>query len=488
MRLNRLARIVVQSIRRNRRDFLLSSIGIVVGISTLLFFTALGSGIKQVVLEEVFVVRQLEVVKKSYAVGGFDTSKLMGGGTRLDEDTVERLERIDGVDEVYPKMKLTFPASLRGGKELLGQDLVAELIADGIPPSLVGDDIDGEYEFRDWGAEISCSSAEDCPGGHECSSGVCEALECDPRDQESPCTDGSYCESETSTCMMPIPVVANPKLLEIYNSSFQTAMGGAQGMISRLPNLDEDMLVGFTFQGVFGSSYLGRSAKGGRSTRKMRFVGFTDKAIDLGATMPIGYVKRLNGRFRSEEAADEYHSIVVETVSNEAVPRVAQAIEDIPGLTLSSRYENAQRAGLLVMLMTVVFNLISLIILGISAVNIMHTFLMVILERRREMGLMRALGATRGNIRLIVLGEALVLGIFGGLLGLAVGVGIIEVADYVFATQVGDFPFKPDSLFIIEWWMLAAGMGVAVVFCWLGALFPAIRASHIDPAEALSGR
>jgi putative ABC transport system permease protein len=118
----------------------------------------------------------------------------------------------------------------------------------------------------------------------------------------------------------------------------------------------------------------------------------------------------------------------------------------------------------------------------------MHTFLMVILERRREMGLMRALGGTRGDIRLIVLGEALVLGFFGGIAGLVLGVGVIELTDYLFATQVGDFPFKPDSLFVIEWWMLFAGLGVAIVFCWLGALFPAIRASHIDPAAALSGR
>jgi ABC-type antimicrobial peptide transport system permease subunit len=487
VRLSRLTRIVVQSIRRNRRDFLLSSIGIVVGISTLLFFTALGSGIKQVVLEEVFVVRQLEVVKKSYGIGGFDAGGLMGGN-RLDDKTVARLSKIDGVQEVYPKMKLTFPASLKGGKQLIGQDLVAELIADGIPPSLVDDEIDGEHEFRDWEEEITCSGTDDCPGGHNCENGVCEPRTCKPNADEGVCDSGSYCERETRTCMMPIPVVANPKLLEIYNSSFQTAMGGAQGMISKLPNLNEDMLIGFTFDGVFGSSYLGRSAKGGRSTRRMRFVGFTDKAIDLGATIPIGYVKRLNARFRSDEAADEYHSIVVETQSNEAVPRVAQAIEDMSGLTLSSRYENAQRAGLLVMLMTIIFNLISLIILGISAVNIMHTFLMVILERRREMGLMRALGATRGNIRLIVLGEAMILGAFGGVLGLAVGVGVIQVVDYLFATQVGDFPFKPESLFIIEWWMVAAGLGVAIVFCWLGALFPAIRASHIDPAEALSGR
>lgn len=481
MKLNRLARIIVQSVRRNRRDFLLSSIGIVVGISTLLFFTALGSGIKQVVLEEVFVVRQLEVVKKSYGIGG------LMGAPDLDDDTVQRLARLDGVQAVYPKMQLTFPASLRGGKQLIGQDLVAELIADGIPTSLVENEFGDETPFRDWGAPIACDGQASCPGGHQCVEGQCQALACSPRDP-SVCTGGSYCHAATEQCAMPIPVVANPKLLEIYNTSFQTAMGGAQGIISKLPKLNEDLLTGFTFEGVFGSSYLGRAAKGGTTTHRMQLVGFTDKAIDLGATMPIGYVQRLNSRFGSGGSADEYHSIVVQTRSNEAVPRVAQAIEDLPGLTLSSRYENAQRAGLLVMLMTLIFNLISLVILAISAVNIMHTFLMLILERRREMGLMRALGATRTDIRLVVLGEALLLGLFGGAVGLVAGAGLIGLVDSLFSTQVGDFPFKPDSLFIVDAWMVLAGLGVAVVFCWLGALLPALRASRIDPAEALSGR
>ena len=71
MTFGRLIQLVLQSIRRNRRDFVLSSIGIVIGIGTLLFFTALGAGVQTTVLEDVFVVRQLEVVKPSYDVAGF---------------------------------------------------------------------------------------------------------------------------------------------------------------------------------------------------------------------------------------------------------------------------------------------------------------------------------------------------------------------------------------------------------------------------------
>lgn len=485
MKIAKLASLVSQSIRRNRRDFLLSSIGIIVGIATLLFFTALGSGIKQVVLERVFVVRQLEVVKKTFDVAGMRTEGLFGG-KKLNDATVDRLGKLDGVAEVYPKMKLTFPASVRGGKTILGKNMIAELIADGIPPRLVDEgDLSGELEFRDWEAEISCSADADCPGGHACAEGVCQPKSCSQASEDA-CTGKSYCKVAVGHCEMPIPVIASPKMLELYNGSFQTAMGGASGMLSKLPKLGEDALVGLRFDGVFGRSFMGRAARGRSDVYRMEFVGFSDKAIDLGATMPIGYVKRLNQKFGNQDEDGEYHSIVVETVSNEAVPRVAQRIKDM-GFALSDRYEDAQRAGLLIMLLTIVFNFISLIILAISAVNIMHTFMMVILERRQELGLMRALGATRGDIRALVISEATVLGVFGGLAGLALGWLVIQGIDYLFATQVGNFPFKPDSLFVIEPWMLAAGVGVAVLFCWFGSLFPAFQASHVDPARTLSG-
>ena len=53
MKASKLARIVWQSVNRNRQDFLFSSVGIIIGISTLLFFTSLGTGIKDTVLEGV---------------------------------------------------------------------------------------------------------------------------------------------------------------------------------------------------------------------------------------------------------------------------------------------------------------------------------------------------------------------------------------------------------------------------------------------------
>ena len=474
----RISQLVSQSIRRNKRDFVFSSIGIVVGIGTLLFFTALGAGIKQVVLERVFVIGQLEVEKPSVGVG----SLFGNDGPVLNDRVVDRLKKIDGVDGVYPKMKLTFPTSARGGAALIGKDIWAELIADGIPPELVSEEIEAEgvMQFKDWEAQ-PCDAG--CPSGYECGTeGLCVGSACTTDDD---CGERVYC-TEEKVCEIPIPVLISPNLLEIYNGSVHTAMRGASGGMSKLPKLSAEGLIGLEFTGVFGKSYLGRSKKGKAVEKRMRLVGFSYKAMNLGATMPIGYVSRLNHRFRGEDASKEYHSILVDTVSND---RVAEVVEEIrkTGFVLSDKYESAQRAGLLILLMTLVFNLISLIILAIAAVNIMHTFLMIVLERRRELALMRAVGATRSDIRALVFAEATVLGLVGGAAGATLGYLMTLVVDAVFHRYVMDFPFKPDSLFVFQPWMFAAAIGVSVLFCLLGAAVPAVRASRIDPAAALSG-
>ncbi|MEO1272672.1 MAG: ABC transporter permease, partial [Myxococcota bacterium] len=150
---SKLARLVGQNLKRNTKDFVFSSFGIVVGISTFIFFVALGQGIKTVVLEEIFVINQLEVVQPSYDVGVFRTEgSLFGGGRKLDDQMADELRRLDGVAGVYPKMRFEFPARAWGGQEIIGKTFWTEMIADGIPAELVAPDLKNPELFRDWDA------------------------------------------------------------------------------------------------------------------------------------------------------------------------------------------------------------------------------------------------------------------------------------------------------------------------------------------------
>ena len=487
MKGQRFSSLIGQSLRRNRRHFLLSGIGVIIGIATLFFFTSLGEGVRTTVLEDVFVIDQLEVVDPA-AAAGMRRGGLFGGGG-LTDHTVEQVRQIEGVKEVYPKMKLTFPSRASGGEALMGRNMGVEFIADGIPAEMAADDVSDILAFRDHDQPLSCADDEACPDGRDCIDGTCTPRSCDPRDRASePCGEVGFCDRDTEICALPIPLVISPYLLEVYNGSIHTALRDSEGIGSRLPRLTEEMLVGFEFDIVFGHSYMGRSGDADSIRHRARIVGFSDRAMQLGATMPLPYVQRLNAEFSGEDAADHYHSLLVDTYRNEDVAPVAQRIEDELGLELSDRHQRAQRAGLLILLITLLFNVIALVILAVSALNITHTFSMMVMERRREIGLMRAIGATRRQIQALVVGEAAVVGLFAGAAGIALGIGAGFAVDAIFDSYVGHFPFKPDSLFAWSPWMFALGLTTAVLFCLIGALIPAVRAGRVEPAAALTGR
>ena len=220
----------------------------------------------------------------------------------------------------------------------------------------------------------------------------------------------------------------------------------------------------------------------------MKVVGLSRHAIMGGVTMPLETARRFNRRFVGQQAATTYDAAILQLASSDQLGPAQEAVRGL-GFELDLREKRmAESVGLAVTLVTLGFTLISLIIVGIAAVNIAHTFFMIIYERKRELGLLRALGATRSDVRRIILGEATLVGVVGGGLGLGLGLAACLLADLLMAGVLPDFPFKPASFFSYPIWLFFGAIGFAVLFCWLGAIFPAVRAARLDPASALTGR
>jgi ABC-type antimicrobial peptide transport system permease subunit len=118
----------------------------------------------------------------------------------------------------------------------------------------------------------------------------------------------------------------------------------------------------------------------------------------------------------------------------------------------------------------------------------MHVFYLVVMVRRREIGLLRAVGARRGDIRFLLVAEAAVVGLAAGVVGLGLAIAAGAAADAFAASRIPDFPFKPASFFTFSPLLLIAVLALAVVACVIGALPPAFRAASGDPSEALAGR
>jgi putative ABC transport system permease protein len=108
---------------------------------------------------------------------------------------------------------------------------------------------------------------------------------------------------------------------------------------------------------------------------------------------------------------------------------------------------------------------------GVGVANIM---VISVLERRSEIGLRRALGARRGQIRIQFLSEALLLSALGGVSGVALGV----LATGVYAASQGWTLVVP----VLAW---AGGLGAAVLIGAVAGLLPALRAARLSPTEAL---
>ena len=120
-----------------------------------------------------------------------------------------------------------------------------------------------------------------------------------------------------------------------------------------------------------------------------------------------------------------------------------------------------------------------------AALNIMNLMLARVLKRSHDIGIQRSLGATSGNIIWTFLSEALLLGILGGLLGIAAGYGLHKIYDTYQKTFYGEqfgfisSGFSPMAALI--------GFLIALAVSLLFGLYPAIRASKLRIIDALKG-
>ena len=419
--------LVLRNLLRNRKTFVFSSVGIVVGIAAFVFFLSLGAGIKKVVLGDILSHLPINVIEvtprqSSFNLFSFATPGILGGGS-ITDDALERIASIRGVTHVAPEMVMNVPIQAYG--VFFGKRVFTDLMATGIDPSVVEADIQPGLAFA-----------------------------YDP--------DG------------PIPVLASTHLLELYNSNFSSAL--------KLPKLSREAVTKIDFALVVGKSYIGGNPDPSKVKEyKCRVVGVSPKAVLVGITMPIEYVKRFNAAYNKDGDKNQYKMVFVTTRDASDVSVVSADIEAM-GLEIE---KTKKTIGGVLTIATLLLTMFSVLIVALAAVNIAHTFFMLIYERRREIGVMRSVGATRGDVRTLILGEAASIGVVSGLVGVAVGWTGSRIINYAAAHFIPPFPYKPDEFFLLTPGIVVGALLFAVAFCVIGAVVPATRAARLDPAEAL---
>jgi putative ABC transport system permease protein len=421
-----LRRLVGLSLSRDKRGAAFSAFGVAVGVGALVFFVALGLGVGKVVRENVFPIdsRLVDVVPPTLSLGN-----LLGGG-KLDTATVERLAALPGVERVYRKMNVRVPAVSRYTGDFFGSriSMGLEILAVGVDPELVRQDV-LLGDFTDPG-----------PG-------------------------------------KPIPGVASRRILEIYNKSFAPAR--------KLPQLSSTMVVGFTFPVDFNRSFVAQVAPGPIVHAPVQVVGTSDRALLAGITVPLEVAVRLNKEAGVDAETFSAVSILAEDPS--AVPGLVEAVKAM-GLQIDDQERRlAENTGAAVALTTSALALLSVLICLLAGVNIAHALSASVRARAREIGVMRAVGASRRDVRNLVFGEAAAVGLAGTVVGVVGAWSMAKLVDVMAATYLPQFPYKPETFFAFPFWVLGGALAVGLLASLGGAYLPGRSAAAMDPARTLAG-
>jgi putative ABC transport system permease protein len=123
--------------------------------------------------------------------------------------------------------------------------------------------------------------------------------------------------------------------------------------------------------------------------------------------------------------------------------------------------------------------------LAVASLGIVNTLVMAIMERRREIGIMKALGASDGDVKRIFFFEAGSLGILGGALGAGLGWTIGRVINFGTNIYLQRQDIKPENFWVVPVWLVAAAVVFSVLVSLAAGLYPASRAARLDPVQAL---
>jgi putative ABC transport system permease protein len=169
--------------------------------------------------------------------------------------------------------------------------------------------------------------------------------------------------------------------------------------------------------------------------------------------------------------------------------RIKPVVEQIRalGLGVNSALEYVEQQRLMYALIFGGMTCVAAVALLVAALGIANTMLISVLERTREIGIMKALGARNGQLQIIFVVEGALIGLVGSGLGLLLAWACSFPGDaWVRSTATRDLKFKLDeALFIFPAWLQLTVLSFAVAVTAIAAIYPARRAARIDPVAAL---
>jgi putative ABC transport system permease protein len=439
--------LALRNLRQSRLRTVLTALGVAIGIASLAGMVSLGVGIEDQVIGRLTksgVFDNITVTSGRSVGPRFDLPGGRGRGGRgqattpseppppLDDEAIAKLAALPYVRDAYPSLRV--PVSYR----YEGRNNAA--MASGIPESSRGE-------------------------------GAFQSI-----------AHGTFFKDATSAAVM--------LTLDVAQQLNSENPGALIGQTLDLSYAQRDQLPGGTPEVVAGVQLT-------RVTEPFTIVGIVERdpapGANLGLTglmIPIEQAKRINSRSVAspfQGAAPRARGYQMVTVRVTAAARTQDVQDQVKAMgysafSLNDLLAGAKRAFLL---LDILLGLVGSIALAVSSLGIINTMVMSILERTREIGIMKAIGGSDRDVRGIFMVEAGTIGLIGGVAGIILGWAVGRIinfgANFYIVRQGG----TAGNLFSLPWWLIGAALAFALFVSLIAGSYPARRAARLDPIQAL---
>jgi putative ABC transport system permease protein len=248
------------------------------------------------------------------------------------------------------------------------------------------------------------------------------------------------------------------------------------------------------------SSAVGKSDSAAYSVvsreRVLKIVGLTDLDPDsLRGTararvfLPLKLAQDLHimlSNLRDTSASDSpsYTSLSVRVENPNQVPAVEDAIKKM-GFSAFSIVDATRSMRQFFAVLDGFLAIFGSLALAVASIGIVNTLVMAILERRREIGIMKAIGASDADVRGLFFAEAGAMGLVGGAAGVTLGWTIGRLINFGMNIYLERQHFPSAQIWSVPLWLVLSAIAFSIVVSLLSGLYPASRAARLDPVQAL---
>jgi putative ABC transport system permease protein len=183
-------------------------------------------------------------------------------------------------------------------------------------------------------------------------------------------------------------------------------------------------------------------------------------------------------------ASPTYSALEVRVGSPQSIPSVEAAIKQM-GFETFSLLDATKNLRQFFAVLDLFLGIFGSLALTVASIGIINTLVMAILERRREIGIMKAIGATDQDVKGLFFAEAGVMGGFGGALGAALGWALGHIINGGTNLYLKRQHIPPAQIWFVPWWLITSAIIFAILVSLVSGLYPARRAARLDPVEAL---